>query len=170
MSETIHPIQDHVSDFLKGSQLEKSADGWEIPTCCLQLIGGLLGWFFQKSHVDECSHHASLCAFSKSLCSWSTIKWLIGLSEIFCRSPPWGKTGHLYKARENYIIGLVVIMWTWDLVHLWTHGIESIYQSFSELRIGWWREYLDSFPGPIIYLLPRWFWALQWTSLNYSFL
>lgn len=66
MSRTIHPFHDRVSDFLKGSQLEKSADGWEIPTCCLQPLWGLLSWLFQEPHVDKSNHHATLSIFSKS--------------------------------------------------------------------------------------------------------
>lgn len=80
MSRSIHPIHNHVSDFLKGSQLEKSTDGCEIPTCCLQSVWGLLSWFFQESHVDKSSSHTTLCTFSKTpSCSWfnyQTVEWL----------------------------------------------------------------------------------------------
>lgn len=91
---------------------------WKYPPGCLQLVGGSLGWFFQKSHVDE-------CAFSKSLCSWSTIKWLIDSNEIFCSFPLWSKTGHLYKVRDNYRLSSNNVdmkfgtsVKIWNLIHL----------------------------------------------------
>lgn len=42
----------------------------------------------------------------------STIRWSKGSGEIFCSSSLGAITGHLYEDRENYITGLVVIMWT----------------------------------------------------------
>lgn len=128
MSRTIHPIHNHVSDFLKGSQLEKPADGWEIPTCCLQAVWGLLSWFFQESHVDKSSSHATLCTLSKTpSCSWLNYRraeWfkrnVLQVSLRLKELDTYVKTEKLHvKFRSDSMdMRLSVSAKTWKLIHL----------------------------------------------------